>query len=91
MTRGPKSDQAVTVGGPRDGWGYWQQDLVNEQEATEATGNTMHYRPTRETRNGPQGQTVRVWRWDGTVFETVPSRFEPDQAYWHSQDSAAHE
>jgi hypothetical protein len=80
---------AVCVGGPRDGWGYYETDLETQLAAATSTGTRFDYERTDQFRTHRDG-VARIWRFTGTDRPASPSTFDPDVVYWHSPDNKAH-
>lgn len=59
----PEKPVALLEGGPRDGWGYFTDDLRESVRVGERTGRPFPYRATRRRTTHPDGYQCGVWEW----------------------------
>lgn len=54
----------LLVGGPRDGWCYYTEDIEEQETATERMGKKLDYERSDDFLVHPvNGVSCRVWRW----------------------------
>lgn len=56
------------IGGPRDQWCYWADEVDRMATRAQAMGETFDYRPTGDLMvhpGSPTNQTVGVWKYCG--------------------------